>query len=129
MLERRFLVLCALAVALCAPAAAADGPFRDLAPGSVRSLPARGGAWETPLPAHFRALEVDVKALENLLDRAPAERSAAAVVSPLVIALPYPDGTDRRFRVEESPILEPALAARFPEIRTFIGQGIDDPTA
>ncbi|MGH7486163.1 MAG: reprolysin-like metallopeptidase, partial [bacterium] len=58
-----------------------------------------------------------------------AERSATAAVSPLVINLPYPDGTNRRFRVEESPILEPALAAKFPEIRTFVGQGIDDPTA
>ncbi|HEY0556037.1 MAG TPA: zinc-dependent metalloprotease family protein [Thermoanaerobaculia bacterium] len=129
MLTRRFLVSFALAVAVIAPAAAADGPFRDLALDSIQNLPARGGSWETPLPRHFRALEVDVKALETLLDRAPAERSAAAAVSPLVIALPYPDGSDRRFRVEESPILEPALAAKFPEIRTFVAQGIDDATA
>ncbi len=129
MLNRRFLLSFALALAVIAPAAAADGPFRDLALDSVQNLPARGGSWETPLPRHFRALEVDVKGLETLLDRAPAERSAAAAVSPLVIALPYPDGSDRRFRVEESPILEPALAAKFPEIRTFIAQGIDDATA
>ncbi len=126
MLQRRFLVLFALAVSLCAPAFPADGPFRDL---SRQSLPARGGAWEIPLPRHFRALEVDVSALESLLARAPAERSAAAATAPLLLALPYPDGTDRLFRVEESPILEPELAARFPEIRTFVAQGIDDPTA
>jgi hypothetical protein len=129
MLHRRFLVSFVLAAAVIAPAAAAEGPFRDLALDSIQNLPARGGSWETPLPRHFRALEVDVKALETLLDRAPAERSAAAAVAPLVIALPYPDGSDRRFRVEESPILEPALAAKFPEIRTFVAQGIDDPTA
>ncbi len=129
MLQRRLLISLALAAALCAPAFAADGPFRDLSLDSVQGLPARSGSLEIPLPAHFRALEVDVKALETLLDRAPAERSTAAAVSPLVIALPYPDGTDRRFRVEESPIMEPALAARFPEIRTFTAQGIDDPTA
>ena len=68
-------------------------------------------------------------ALERTLAQAPAERSAAAVAAPLLFALPYPDGTDRLFRVEESPILEPELAARFPEIRTFVAQGIDDPTA
>jgi hypothetical protein len=84
---------------------------------------------ETPLPRHFRALEVDVDALERLLARAPAERSAEAAEAPLVLALPYPDGTDKRFRVEESPILEPGLAAGYPEIRTFVAQGIDDPTA
>jgi len=123
---RNFLVFLALAVFLCAPAFAEESLFRDL---SRESLPARGGAWEIPLPRHFRALEVDVSALESLLARAPAERSAAAATAPLLLALPYPDGTDRLFRVEESPILEPELAARFPEIRTFVAQGIDDPTA
>ncbi|HEX4966798.1 MAG TPA: zinc-dependent metalloprotease family protein [Thermoanaerobaculia bacterium] len=132
MFECRRLVLFALSIALCAsttPALAADSPFRDLSLRSLQALPPRGGAWEIPLPGHFRALEVDVKALENLLARAPAERSAAAAVAPLVLALPYPDGTDKLFRVEESPILEPELAAKFPEIHTFVAQGIDDPTA
>ncbi len=130
MFERRCLILSALAIALCAPAASAfaaeTGLFRDT---SLDALPARTGSWEMPLPRHFRVLEVDVLALESLLDRAPAERSEEAVTAPLVLALPYPDGTDRRFRVEESPILEPGLAAAFPEIRTFVAQGIDDPTA
>jgi hypothetical protein len=47
----------------------------------------------------------------------------------VLLALPYPDGTDRLFRIEVSPVFEPALAAQFPEIRTFVAQGIDDPTA
>src|SRR5581483_352250 len=97
MLERRFLVCLVLFfLATCAPAAA-DGPFRDLAPEAARTLPARDGSREAPLPGRFRALEVDVKALETLLDRAPAERSAAGVVAPLLLALPYPDGTDKLF--------------------------------
>jgi hypothetical protein len=129
MFERRVWCFLALAVALCLPAAAADGVFRDLSLDSLSGLPSRDGAWETPLPRHFRTLEVDVDALESLLSRAPAERSAEAATAPLVFALPYPDGTDRRFRVEESPIMEPELAARFPEIRTFVAQGIDDPAA
>ncbi len=128
MFQRRSVVLFALAIVLCAaaPAAATDGPFHDLSRESLESLPPRGGAWEAPLPRRFRALEVDVSALESLLARAPAESSAAPA---LFLPLPYPDGTDRLFRVEESPVLEPELAARFPEIRTFVAKGIDDPTA
>jgi hypothetical protein len=130
MLQRRLLVLFALAASLCAaaPALAADGIFRDLSLSSLPDLPTRS-ALEAPLPKRFRALAVDVDALESLLAKAPAERSAAALSAPLLLALPYPDGTDKLFHVEESSILEPGLAAKFPEIRTFVAQGIDDPTA
>ena len=134
MLESRPLHLIALTLALSGlvvPAAAAlagDSPFRDLTGEALDGLPPRG-EWESPLPRRFRALEVDWAALEALLAQAPAERSAAALTTPLLVALPWPDGTDRLFRVEESSILEPALAAKFPDIHTFVAQGIDDPTA
>jgi hypothetical protein len=102
--------------------------FRDLSSDAVSALPSRAAA-EAPLPRHFRALEVDLGALESQLALAPAERSAAASATPLVLRLPYPDGSDRAFRVEESPILESALAAKFPEIHTYVVRGIDDPSA
>ena len=130
MFERRVVV--ALAVALCllaVPLAAQEPVFRDLTLKSLQNLPSRGGDWEVPLPARFRALEVNVKALESLLDRAPAEGSAAALAAPALLTLPYPDGTNQLFRLEESAVLAPTLSARFPEIRTFVAQGIDDPTA
>ena len=115
-------------VSVAATAAAIDAPFRDLSAESLAGLPPRG-EYEAPLPLHFRALEVDLGALEDLLALAPAEGGAAALAAPLILTLPYPDGSDQRFRVEESPIMETALARRFPEIRTFTVQGIDDPTA
>jgi hypothetical protein len=130
MFERRVVV--AFAVALCilaVPLAAEEPIFRDITLKSLQNLPPRGGAWEIPLPAHFRALEVDVKALESLLNRTPAEGSVESKAQPVLLTLPFPDGTDQLFRIEESPILAPELAARFPEIRTFVAQGIDDPTA
>ena len=40
-----------------------------------------------------------------------------------------PDGTLARFRVEESPVLAPQVAAELPGVKTLSGQGIDDPTA
>jgi hypothetical protein len=134
MLAHRVLFVFALAATLgmvAAPSSAAEGPFHDLAPEAQHSLPARAAAGEIPLPRRFRTLEVDVQELRDLLGRAPAERSAGRAGDPgaLELALPYPDGTDRLFRIEESPILEPALAAKFPGIHTFVAQGIDDPTA
>jgi hypothetical protein len=123
------LLLVAIAFAcLAAPAAAQENVFRDLSAAALEDLPARVLEWESPLPSQFRALQVDAGALADLLAQAPAERSAAATAAPLVVALPWPDGTDRLFRIEESSILEPELAAKFPDIRTFTAQGVLDPS-
>ncbi|MBC7940636.1 MAG: hypothetical protein H7Z19_12880, partial [Chitinophagaceae bacterium] len=67
--------------------------------------------------------------MASLLAGAPQERSTAVSASRLVISLPDPDGGFQRFRVVDSPIMEPALAAKHPHIRTFAGRGIDDPSA
>ncbi len=45
------------------------------------------------------------------------------------IAVPNPDGSLDRFTVAEASVMAPELAELFPDIRTFRGQGIDDPTA
>lgn len=80
-------------------------------------------------PNSYRAFSLDGAAQGRLLRQAPLEHTAAARNTRVVMALPMPDGTFARFRVEESPVLAPALAARFPEIKTYRGRGLDDPTA
>jgi hypothetical protein len=114
------------------PDAAGGGPFRDLSETALSSLPDRDALLDAPLPRSFRLVEVDGGALAALLAQAPIEGSWMSLgerSSQVVLALPWPDGGERRFRVEESPILAPGLAAQHPDIRTFVVQGLDDPTA
>lgn len=81
------------------------------------------------VPTRYRTLSLDAATLQSILAVAPMEFSAAAADSPTEIWLPLPDGTFGRFRVVESPIMEPGLSAKYPEIKTYAARGIDDQTA
>ena len=83
---------------------------------------ARGGT----LPAPGRWFSLDAAQLAARLAAAPPETRLAVAVT---LELPYPDGTLHRFALTHVPVLAPALAARFPEIQTYAGRGLDEPTA
>jgi len=77
----------------------------------------------------LRTTTLDRVSMAAQLAGAPLEGSPAARQSPLVIALPSPDGGFQRFKLVDSPIMEAGLAARHPQIKTYAGRGIDDPSA
>ncbi|MGB0388353.1 MAG: reprolysin-like metallopeptidase [Ardenticatenaceae bacterium] len=89
----------------------------------------RGSGERLIVPLRYRMLAADVSALDALLATAPLENSRLARRANVILPLPLPDGTVGHFRIQESPIMAPELAAKFPEIKTYLGQGIDDPTA
>ncbi len=75
----------------------------------------------------FALVRLDRAAFDGLMRQAPNEGALRS--NGVVFSLPMPDGTFSRFRIAESPMLAPELAADFPEIKTYAGQGIDDPAA
>jgi len=79
-------------------------------------------------PVRGQSLTLDIIAMRVQLFAAPREGSPAAL-QPMVMILPDPDGGFQSFNVLESPVMEDGLAAQYPDIRTIVGQGIDDPTA
>lgn len=81
------------------------------------------------VPARYRTVRLNAPALTGLLAQAPQEFTSAAQAKQVILDLPLPTGDTGRFRIEESSIMEPALAAKFPEIKTYRGQGLDDRTA
>jgi hypothetical protein len=75
-------------------------------------------------------LGVDVKGLQKALDAAPAQRLDAALTAyGLVLELPGPGGNMVRCGAAQSPVMEPGLAARFPEIRTYLVESLDGSAA
>jgi hypothetical protein len=106
--------------------ASTDGIWAEVA--AVKP-PAAAQPYVRILPQAYRAFEMKEGALKRLLGTAPLEFTPAAAAGNLVLAVPMPDGTFARFRIAESPILSAKLAATHPELKTYTGQGIDDPAA
>ena len=75
-------------------------------------------------PQEFELMQLDLTVLRQALltasDRFEENRTSA------VISLPNAEGKLERFRVYEASNFAPDLQAQFPEIRSYVGQGIDD---
>lgn len=124
----RGVCICCVAL-LCStlPARAAD-PF-DLWE-QIKQLPADyDGARRWVEPNQYGLYRLDVPAWQNLLALAPPETSPTAWKDAPTIHLPMPDGRFEAFRLVNSPVLEPPLAAQHPDIQTYIVQGVDTPAA
>jgi hypothetical protein len=100
-------------------------PWQDIAPTQFNRL--AGG--RSIRPAKSRGLQLNRAALAEQLKQAPLERTPEADARPLLLPLPYPDGTFKTFRVVESPVMEPGLAEKFPDIRTYFADSPEDPAA
>ncbi len=87
----------------------------------------RAGLARSLHPEAYAAFRLDLPAIAQRLDQAPAESRAAA--RPLTVSIPAPSGEMVRFEVRESPVLEAQLAAARPDISTFAGRSITGPPA
>jgi hypothetical protein len=74
----------------------------------------------------IRYFDSDEQALRDFLALAPNELAGD---DSHIIELPMPDGTQARYSIVESPIMETALAVKYSEIKTYKVYGIDDPAA
>jgi len=79
-------------------------------------------------PNSSQSFELDLQGLTQSLLQTPV-RGARASRQDVVLSFPTPDGNTERFSVMEAPVLHPDLAAKYPGIKSYAGQGIDDPSA
>jgi hypothetical protein len=72
--------------------------------------------------------KLNIEALAQALKNAP-QRGEFSGQSNLIISFPNSSGEFERFAVMEASVLHPELAAKYPNIRSYAGQGLDDPTS
>lgn len=79
-------------------------------------------------PSKASYFKLDVDGLKEVLLNAP-DRNRFNGVSNVIIVFPTEKGEFESFRVKESSNFSPQLQAKFPDIRSYSGQGIENPAA
>ncbi len=97
-----------------------DGIWSTLQPVATTRAAAADG------PAAPAVYQLNHKILQQIIEATPAE-GVVARGAPVILSVPTPDGKFHSFRIEKSAIMAPELAAKYPDIQTFRGQGTDDP--
>jgi chitodextrinase len=72
-----------------------------------------------------RLFDLDLAKLKTAVNGAPARFSGNT--SGVVVSFPDPEGQMERYRVYEQPNMDPELAAHYPDIKSYVGQGVDNP--
>jgi len=80
-------------------------------------------------PAKARHLQLEFENLKSFLNQAPHENEMSIVESSFLFSIPTPSGGTETFRIVEFSMMEEALSEKFPNIRTFYGQGVDNPSS
>ncbi|MEB3801108.1 fibronectin type III domain-containing protein [Flavobacterium columnare] len=71
--------------------------------------------------------DLNVDLIKEQLAKSPNRFSRST--SATIISLPNSEGNLENFRVYENSNMDPALQAKYPQIRSYIGIGIDNPTS
>jgi len=117
------------ALLFVSPAQARTAPDTDLWQPVEQASQQHASSEAWVQPKAFRTVQLQHSRLRALLSKAPKESAQTPISSGALISLPMPDGRQAQFRFVESPVMQPDLAARYPEIKTYRGWGVDDPAA
>jgi len=78
-------------------------------------------------PLKYQLFHLDFNEFRQTLYRAPMENSSLS--SDLIIKFPDFEGNLKNYKVFEAPIMEKGLSDKFPTIKSYSAQGIEDPSA
>ncbi|MCH7523691.1 MAG: hypothetical protein IIC74_01445, partial [Bacteroidetes bacterium] len=79
-------------------------------------------------PSKAMFYQLNFNGLKSILQSAP-DRNSFKGASNITVSFPTENGNFETFRIKEASNMTLELQAKFPEIRSYIGQGIDNPSA
>lgn len=78
-------------------------------------------------PLEYKLYSLDYTTIKEQMATAPSRDSG--LTSNVIVQFPNPNGEMESFRIYEASVMEPELAAKFPDIKSYLGTGIEDGTS
>jgi hypothetical protein len=72
-----------------------------------------------------RIYSLDINGLKNVLAKAP-KRLAGGEKSEIIISFPNAEGKMENFKIRENSNFDPQLAAKYPDIKSYVGEGLEN---
>ncbi|UEG50174.1 T9SS type A sorting domain-containing protein [Ferruginibacter lapsinanis] len=80
-------------------------------------------------PSAYKIFQLNENFFKVDIESAPLLKHISADKSDFILSVPNADGKIERYKLVEAPVMDPALAEKYPNIKSYAGQGIDDPTS
>lgn len=123
---KRFTI--AALILLCLKAEAQTNYWKTISGKEAQKLNAGKALFDASfVPAAYKLFTLETNALQAIIRTSPLENAIQSIGQGVLIYLPLPGGGIERFRVVESPVMMPKLQAKYPDIRSYSGQGVDNP--
>lgn len=126
MLNKKIVFICSLFVFLSTVMGAQQSLSSFFTPQPAESILHAPGVSAYALPTHLEAYSLDESALRSVLEAAPWEYTEAASRATCVIQVPTANGRTEAFSVWQVAMLDAALAAECPYLRTYAGVSMED---
>ncbi|QBZ97324.1 zinc-dependent metalloprotease [Flavobacterium sangjuense] len=79
------------------------------------------------IPSKYDLYSLNFNALKTQLQNAPL--ASSNIQSNVIVTFPNSNGEMQNYRIYEAPIMEAGLSVKFPDIKSYSGKGVEDPTA
>ena len=85
------------------------------------AVPAEIANQQSIVPNEFRSVKFDYNELRSYLAKAPMQTEGKLNTDGIELLIPYPDGSNIKFLMVESPNMEPGISAKYPSIKSYFG--------
>lgn len=94
---------------------------------SDKSLRAANKFERKDIPKKYNILSTNFEYFKTKIVNAPLVDSG--IESNLIINFPTQNSDVEKFKIWEAPVMDAELSAQYPDIKSYVGKGINDPTA